>query len=71
MIGRGLTGEITMVRQIAERGLELLGSKTPTARKWLEEMLDIYTFLEQEFPALLERWEKERQKGSQTVKQGR
>ena len=71
MIGRGLTGEITMVRQIAERGLELLGSKTSTARKWLEEMLDIYTFLEQEFPALLERWEKERQKGSQTVKQGR
>ncbi|HEY51259.1 MAG TPA: MarR family transcriptional regulator [Dehalococcoidia bacterium] len=71
MIGRGLTGEITMVRHLAERGLELLGDKTPATRKWLEEMLDVYTFLEQEFPALLERWEKEHQKGSQIVKQGR
>ncbi len=71
MIGRGLTGEITMVRHLAERGLELLGDKTPTTRKWLEEMLDVYTFLEQEFPALLERWEKEHQKDSQIVKQGR
>jgi len=71
MIGRGLTGEITMVRQLAEHGLELLGDKTSTTRKWLEEMLDVYTFLEREFPALLERWEREYQKGRQIVKQGR
>ena len=62
MIGRGLTEEIKMVRQLAERGLELLGDKTPVTKKWLEEMRDVYTFLEQEFPALLERWEKVHQK---------
>jgi len=62
MIGRGLTEEIRMVRQLAEHGLGLLGDKTLVTRKWLEEMLDVYTFLEHEFPALLERWEKEHQK---------
>jgi len=62
MIGRGLTEEIKMVRQLADRGLELLGDKTPVTRNWLEEMRDVYTFLELEFPALLERWEKEHQK---------
>jgi len=71
MIGRGLTGEIRMVRQLAEHGLELLSDKTPEIRKWLKEMLDVYTFLEQEFPALLERWEREHQKAAQTVKRGR
>ena len=62
MIGRGLTEEIKMVRQLAERGLELAGDKTPITKNWLEEMRDVYTFLELEFPALLERWEKEHQK---------
>ena len=62
MIGRGLTEEIKMVRQLADRGLELLGNKTPVTKNWLEEMRDVYTFLEHEFPTLLERWEKERQK---------
>jgi len=62
MIGRGLTEEIKMVRQLAEHGLELLGDKTPVTKNWLEEMRDVYTFLEHEFPTLLERWEKERQK---------
>ena len=62
MIGRGLTEEIKMVRQLADRGLELLGDKTPVTKNWLEEMRDVYTFLEHEFPTLLERWEKERQK---------
>ena len=71
MIGRGLTGEIRMFRQLAEHGLDLLGEKTTANSKWLKEMLDVYTFLEQEFPALLERWEKEHQKNLQTAKQSR
>jgi len=62
MVGRGLTEEIKMVRQLAQHGLGLLGDKTLVTRKWLEEMFDVYTFLEHEFPALLERWEKEHQK---------
>ncbi len=62
MIGRGLTEEIKMVRQLTDRGLELLGDKTPFTRKWLEEMRDVYTFLEHEFPTLLKRWGEEHQK---------
>ena len=71
MIGRGLTGEIRMFRQLAEHGLDLLGEKTTANSKWLKEMLDVYTFLEQEFPALLERWEKQHQNNLQTAKQSR
>ena len=67
MIGRGLTDEIRMVRQLAERGLGLLSNKTLVTGKWLEEMFDVYTFLEREFPALLERWEKEHQKIGQAT----
>ncbi len=71
MIGRGLTGEIRMFRQLAERGLGRIDEKTTSNSKWLKEMLNVYTFLEQEFPALLERWEKEHQKDLQTAKQSR
>lgn len=45
---------------LVERGLKLLEGKPPELRKRLEEMLDVYTFFEREFPALLERWEQER-----------
>ena len=66
MIRRGLEDEIKMIKQLAEHGLELLTDKNPVTRKCLEEMLDVYTFLRQEFPALLERWEQER-KAKQTT----
>ena len=66
MIKHGLEDEIKMFRQLAEHGLELLADKIPLTRKELEEMRDIYTFFEREFPALVERWEKER-KGKQAI----
>ncbi len=47
-------------RKTAERGLELLGSEDPDARRSLEEMRDFYVYWEREMPAVLERWEKER-----------
>jgi DNA-binding transcriptional regulator GbsR (MarR family) len=62
MIKRGLEDEIKMFRQLAERGLEVLSEKallTHLNQKWLEEMRDVYSFLDREFPALLERWEQE------------
>ena len=68
MIRRGLEDEIRMVRQLSERGLELLTNKTLLTRKWLEEMRDVYTFLDREFPTLLEKWEKEHQKGESPVR---
>ena len=46
-------------REMAERGLDLLDSRDPDARRSLEEMRDFYVYLEKEMPALLERWERE------------
>lgn len=66
MIRHGLEDEIKMFRQLAEHGLELLADKTPLTRKGLEEMRDIYSCLEQKFPALLERWEQERKEKQAT-----
>jgi DNA-binding transcriptional regulator GbsR (MarR family) len=67
MVGRGLEDEIKMFRQLAEHGMELLPDKASLARHRLEEMHAWYTFLEREFPALLERWEQERKKGELTT----
>ena len=53
---------LTIFRQLAERGLELTEGKSLMTRQGLEEMRDMYAFLEQEFPALLERWEQEHKK---------
>jgi len=49
----------TEVRKMAERGLELLKGEPPRARRRLEECRDFYTFFEREFPALIERWERQ------------
>lgn len=59
LTGHGLADEIKMFRQLAEHGLQLLANQTHLTRKWLEEMRDVYTFLEKEFSALMERWEQE------------
>ncbi len=64
MIRRGLEDEIKMVRQLAERALELLVDKPPLTRQWLEEMCNVYGFLEREFPTLLERWAQQREETS-------
>ena len=61
-IRHGLEDEIGMFRKLAEHGLELMGRESSVRRQWLEEMHDRYVFLEQEFPALVERWEKRRVK---------
>jgi DNA-binding transcriptional regulator GbsR (MarR family) len=58
-IRHGLEDEIKMFRQLAEKGLELISSEASIRRHWLEEMRDRYTFLEKEFPVLMERWEKQ------------
>ncbi|MFQ6121728.1 MAG: GbsR/MarR family transcriptional regulator [Dehalococcoidales bacterium] len=60
--------QVTAFRQLMERGLELLEGKAQANRQWLEEMHHMYVFFEQEFPALLERWEQERKKGGAQVK---
>jgi DNA-binding transcriptional regulator GbsR (MarR family) len=52
-------GEITRMRRLAEQGLEVLNSNDPALRERLENMRDTYLFLEDEFPALLKRWQDE------------
>ena len=46
-------------RQLMECGLELTEGKDHANRQWLEEMRDMYVFMEREFPALVERFKKE------------
>ncbi|MGH3144805.1 MAG: GbsR/MarR family transcriptional regulator [Rubrobacter sp.] len=45
-------------RKMAERGLDLLDSEDPHARRGLEEMRDFYAFWEKEMPAVLKRWDR-------------
>ena len=60
--------QTTALRQLAERGLELLEGEAHLNRQWLEEMRDMYAFFEREFPALMERWEQERKMTQMTSK---
>ncbi|HJQ28692.1 MAG TPA: MarR family transcriptional regulator [Rubrobacter sp.] len=53
-------------RKTAERGLELLDSDAPDARRSLEEMRDFYTYWEREMPAVLDRWERESQSSDES-----
>jgi DNA-binding MarR family transcriptional regulator len=51
---------LSTFRRMAERGLGLMDSGNPEAKRGLEEMRDLYAYWEKEFPAVLARWEKER-----------
>jgi DNA-binding transcriptional regulator GbsR (MarR family) len=60
MVQRGLEEEIRMFHDLAERGLRLMHHESSPRRQWLMQIHDRYAFLETEFPALLERYEKEK-----------
>ena len=51
------TAKFTAMREIAEEGLEVLKDAEPEQRARLEGMKELYSFFEEEFPALIERWE--------------
>ena len=58
--------QIGAFQAMAERGLGLLDSDDPEARRGLEEMRDFYAFWEEELPAVLRRWnEKKGRRGTQ------
>lgn len=48
-------------RQLADDGLAVLGDRPAESRQRLEELHDVYAFMERELPALLERFKAERQ----------
>jgi DNA-binding transcriptional regulator GbsR (MarR family) len=52
--------EFAALRNLAERGLQLLENAHPQVRKRLELMRDMNNFIEREFPKLLEKWEEEK-----------
>lgn len=52
--------QFNLFLQLAERGLALLDGADPQRRERLEEMHDLYAFMDREYPALLERWRAER-----------
>jgi DNA-binding MarR family transcriptional regulator len=52
---------LSTFRQMAERGLLLMRSGNPQAKRGLEEMRDLYAFWERELPAILKRWEQRSQ----------
>lgn len=51
--------EITRLRRLAEQGLDVVNGDDPALRERLETMRDMALFLEDEFPALLQRWQGE------------
>ncbi len=58
MLGR--MNWVTVFRQTLERGLALIGEGDAPNRESLQELRDLYAFVEREFPALYERWQRER-----------
>lgn len=54
--------QLVDLRKLADRGLELLADKPAEQQKRLRDMRDLYAFMEEEVPRLLERWEEKRNK---------
>jgi DNA-binding transcriptional regulator GbsR (MarR family) len=46
----------TAWRQLADHGLELLADRTPEQRARMQEVRDVYAFMESELPSMLERF---------------
>jgi len=51
-------------RQITGDGLAILADRSPSARARLQEIHDAYAFFEREYPALIERYLRERENGA-------
>jgi hypothetical protein len=47
-------------RELTDRGLALMGDRSPASRSRLQDLRDIYQFFESSIPALFEQWLRER-----------
>jgi DNA-binding transcriptional regulator GbsR (MarR family) len=56
--------ELSALRKMAERGLELMEGQDSEIKQRLQEARDLFSHMEREYPLLIERWEKEHKKGS-------
>jgi DNA-binding transcriptional regulator GbsR (MarR family) len=59
IVKHGLEDEIKMLKGLSEHGLALLKGESLDRRRWLEEMHERYSFLDKEFPALMDKYEKQ------------
>jgi DNA-binding transcriptional regulator GbsR (MarR family) len=60
---RARMSQITDLHQLAEEGLELLETQPPELRQRIQDMHDLYSYVETELPVLIERWEQKRASG--------
>jgi len=51
---------MTAMRKLADRGLELISGRSPESRERLQDLRDFHAFLEREIPSLLDRYEQGR-----------
>jgi hypothetical protein len=56
--------ELSALRQLADRGLELMVGQESEIKQHLQEARDLFSYLEREYPLLIERWEKGHKKAS-------
>ncbi len=56
--------ELSALRKMAERGLELMEGQDSELKKRLQEARDLFSYMEREYPLLIERWEKGRKRTS-------
>lgn len=54
--------ELSALRKMTERGLELMQGQDTEIKQRLQEARDLFAYLEREYPLLIERWEKEHKK---------
>ena len=58
---RARMSHVTGIRELAERGLALTADRDNKSRRRLQQLRDFYAFLEEQIPALLDRYDRERQ----------
>lgn len=56
--------QITAFKELAQRGIELMGTAPPRMKERLKEMRDIHAFWERELPLLDQRWDEEQQQAN-------
>lgn len=54
------TASVAQLRQLAEKGLEVVATDEPEVTEGLRDMRDMLTFYERELPEMFARWEKSR-----------
>ena len=54
------TASVVQLRQLAEKGLEVVATDEPEVTEGLRDMRDMLTFCERELPEMFARWEKSR-----------